>query len=241
MDSNTTGPKPRSHVFGYLDETGLLTSPNDRFFGMGLLVVQSPRAIHRSILRLKDKRHYYRELKFEDVQPANLPIYRELIDIALATHGLRFNCYIVDKQDYSSGNHVGSYNGYAGYLIANTIDQADEKTSEYITILADDVSTNDKDDHFEHMVRDRIRSVTRRNALFGICRLESHAVSEIQLTDVLVGTTNYAFKMREGLVSTRGPKAQLVKYLQVKLNVSLLAETQERKMRNKVYFSVVEK
>lgn len=175
------------------------------------------------------------------VQPNNLRIYKELLDVALATHGVRFNCYIVDKNKYNSGNHVSSYNGYAGYLVANAIDQASDNTSEYITILADDVSTNDKDDHFEHMVRNRIKKVTRRNALFGICRLESHAVSEIQVADVLVGTVNYSFKLKNGLVSTRGAKAQLAKYLQSKLNVTLLAETQERKMRNKVYFSIKEK
>jgi hypothetical protein len=31
------GPKPRLHLFGFLDETGLLHDPIDRVFGLGFL------------------------------------------------------------------------------------------------------------------------------------------------------------------------------------------------------------
>jgi hypothetical protein len=53
MPKEITGPKPRSHVFGFLDETGLLASPSDHFFELGLVVVQSPRTLHRSIVKAK--------------------------------------------------------------------------------------------------------------------------------------------------------------------------------------------
>ena len=61
----TTGPKPRSHIFGFLDETGLLHTPDtDRFFGLGLVIVQNPRQLHRDIIRLKDQQHFHNEFKF---------------------------------------------------------------------------------------------------------------------------------------------------------------------------------
>lgn len=91
------------------------------------------------------------------------------------------------------------------------------------------------------MVRNRIRLVTRRNALFGICRIESHAVTELQICDVLIGAVAYAHKMRVGSVSTRGPKAQLVKYLQQKLNVNSLSRNLDLHLHNGLVFCVTQK
>ncbi len=208
---------------------------------MGLLIVQNPRQLHRGIIKLKDRKQHHKEFKFSDVNTPNLETYKELVDMILDTHGLRFNCYIVDKTARGAGDHIRSYNGYAGYLIANAIDQTGTDVSEYITVLADDVSTNSINDKFETMVRDRVRKVTRRGALFGICRLESHAVTEIQVCDVLVGAVAYAHKMSAGSVSTRGAKAQLVKYIQSKLNVFSLSQNHELHLRNGVMFCVTQK
>jgi hypothetical protein len=242
MENKPTGPKPRSHVFGFLDETGLLHTPaTDRFFGMGLLIVQSPRSLHRGVIKLKDKRRFYREFKFGDLQTRHLATYKELVDIIFDTHGLRFNCYIIDKTARSTADHIRSYNGYAGFLIGHAIDQTNGDGSEYITVLADDVSTNSLNDRFESMVRQRIKMVTRRNALFGICRLESHAVTELQVCDVLVGAVAYAHKMAAGSVPSRGAKAQLVKYIQKKLNVYSLSQDLHLHLRNGVMFCVTEK
>lgn len=242
MDSNSSGPKPRSHVFGFLDETGLLHSPpTDRFFGMGLVIVQNPRQLHRSVISLKDHKRFHSEFKFAHVKTANLATYKKLMDICFNTDKLRFNCFIVDKTKRSVEHHVAAYNGYAGFLIAGAIDQTGGAASEYITVLADDVSTSNIDDRFESMVRARIKLVTRRNALFGICRLESHAVTELQICDVLVGAVAYAHKMGVGLVSTKGAKAQLVKYIQNKLNIYSLSQNHSLHLRNGVMFCVTQK
>jgi len=239
MNASTSGPKQRSHVFGYLDETGLLHTPDtDRFFGLGLLILPNPRNIHRQIIQLKNKQHFYQEFKFNSVTSANLAVYKKMVDVCFDTPGLRFNCHIVDKTKVKSNHHVRSYNGFAGYLIANAIDQASTASSEYITILADDVSTNSIDDQFEKMVRTRIQRVARRNALFGICRVESHAITELQVCDVLVGAVAFGHKMGAGLVSTKGAKAQLVKYMQNKLNVFSLSQSLSLHLRNGIMFCV---
>jgi hypothetical protein len=205
-------------------------------------IVQNPRKLHRNVIQLKDQQKFYREFKFRDINNHNLPTYKKLIDIIFGTQGLRFNCVIVDKSKRTARHHVSSYNGYAGYLIANAIDQTDNNNvSEYITVLADDVSTNSINDKFEKMVRDRMRKVTRRNALFGICRLESHAVTELQICDVLVGTVAYAHKMTAGSVSTRGSKAQLIKYVQKKLNTFSLSQNLDLHLHNGIMFCVTQK
>ena len=240
----TQGPKPRTNIFGYLDETGLLhTPPSDRFFGMGLVVIRHPRALHRSIIRLKDKTNFHQEFKFNKISHSSLPMYKQLVDLALEMNGLRFNCIVVDKNivPILTAQHTLMYNELAGELIAGSIDQTSHRDSEYITVFADDVSTADKSDKFEKIVSDKIKKAHRRSALFGVCRLESHAVSEIQLSDVLIGTVVYAYKMNNGLVSTTGAKAQFVRYVQQKLNILSLSETQKLKLRNGVYFVISEK
>lgn len=236
------GPKPRSHVFGFLDETGLLHTPvTDRFFGLGLVVVQNPRRLHRQVIQLKNQQRFYNEFKFTDINHRNLPLYKTLIDIIFTTPQLRFHSYIVDKTQSTSRNPVASYNGYAGFLVASAVKHNDTNCSEYITVLADDVSTNSINDRFEKMVRDRVRMVTRRNALFGICRLESHAVTEIQICDVLIGAVAYAHKMSVGAVGNSTAKAQIVKYIQNKLNVYSMAQDHNLRLRNGVVFCVKQK
>jgi hypothetical protein len=239
-DSPQPGPKQRAHVFGYLDETGLLhTPPTDKFFGLGLLIVQNPRYIHRAIIRLKNQQQFYNEFKFTSVDRMNLPIYKRFIDIVFDTVNLRFNAIIVDKAKITvNKNYTEKYNKYAGYLAARSIDQTNSDTSEYITILADDVSTNDIDDKFERIIRDQIKKKVRRNALFGICRLESHAVTELQICDVLIGAVAYACKMSEGIVRSKTAKAQLVKYIQGKMNTFSIALNLSLRLRNGIIFNI---
>lgn len=242
MKEEGSGPKPRLHLFGYLDETGLLYTPEtDRFFGIGLVAVPNPRHLHRQIIRLKNKHKFHKEFHFNTIKYSTLPIYKELIDLAFAEANLRFSVQIIDKKGKTHTDKYKSYNKYAGRVIASILDVTNIKRSEYITILADDVSTNDKEDKFEQDVRNIIKRIHRRNALFGIARLESHAVSEIQLADILVSSVAYAFKMKHGLVSSRSTKAKLVRYIQEKINTYELAQDLELRLKNGVYFAIKRK
>lgn len=242
MDS--TGPKPRLHAFGYLDETGLLHSPaTDRVFGMGLIVSPNTRELHRAIINLKNKRRYHKELKFSEVTTQNLPVYLDLIDIFFACTNARFHALIIDKSQkpvLKRGTHQSAYNKFAAELIADSVGKNKGTASEYITILADDISTR-RDDKFEKVVRERIKTKHRRNALFGIARLESHAVSEIQMVDVLLGLVAYAFKIKYGLVHGSGAQLRLLKHLQVKLGKVFLAQTQQISLARGEIFEIIEK
>ncbi len=240
----TTGPKPRLHSFGFLDETGLLHSPEvDRVFGLGLLVSSNPKELHRAIIILKNKRRYHKELKFSDVSKQNLPIYTELIDVFFSCTNLRFHVLVVDKATLTEHQrkkaHQAAYNKFAAQLIAGSIDKGRSTASEYITILADDISTR-KDDNFEKVVREKVKKKNRRNALFGICRLESHAVSEIQMVDVLLGLIAYGFKIKYGLIPGGGAQLRLLKHLQKKLNISHVAEEQKIKLPRGELIEIIE-
>ncbi len=240
---DVSGPKPRIHVFGFMDETGLLHSPKtDRIFGLGLLVSQNTRELHRAIINLKNRRGYHREFKFSDITDQNLAVYKELIDVFFSCTNNRFHCLVVDKDSYQIAKNEKShtaYNKLAAALIAGSIDYKRSRASEYITVLADDVSTS-KDDRFEKMIREAIKKKQRRNALFGIARLESHAVSEIQMTDVLLGLVAYSFKVRLGAAKGSGAKLKLLKHLQKKLATNELSHEQSIKLARGEVFQVIE-
>lgn len=240
MDNNS-GPKPRKHLFGYLDETGLLHSPvTDQLFALGLLSIQSPRNIHKQIINYKTSKQYHEEFKFSALTHENLPLYKGLIDIFFQNSNQKFYVAIYDKKKLEINNHNKAYNSYCGVLISETLADGDQKSSEYITVLADDVSTP-KDDKFESEIRDKIKSKLRRNALFGICRLESHAVTEIQLCDVLLGATAYAYKLKLGLVGKgKSEKKELIRHIQRHLSVPLLAGGVDRTMRKNTRYRVIE-
>ena len=243
MDS--TGPRPRSNVFGFLDETGLLHTPKtERVFGMGLLICPNPRELHRAIITLKNKRRYHKEFKFKDVTKQNLPVYLGLIDIFFACTNNRFHCVIMDKQSVKvhtkqPSHHTTAYNKVAAKLVSSAIDRGRTRSSEYVTILADDVSTN-KDDKFEKMIKDRVRKKQRRNAVFGIARLESHAVAEIQIVDVLLGLVAYSYKINLGSVTGSGAALRLLKHLQKKLGITELSKPQSIRLRRGELFEITE-
>ena len=232
----------RRHVFGFLDETGLLHSPaTDQFFGLGLLIALHPSEIHRHIVTFRNRCRYYEEFKFTSVSQHNLAVYTGLIDLFFLCGEQRFHCAIYDRRkiDVPKQFKLGydsAYNSFAARLVAGSL-----QPSEYIALLADDVSTK-KEDNFERQVRIKVKASSRRNALFGICRLESHAVAEIQLFDVLLGTIAYGHKVRYGLLT--GPpnpvKIKLVKHLQRRLNVPTVSEAIDRKMRRALRFTIEE-
>jgi hypothetical protein len=242
---DSPGPKPRRHLFGFLDETGLLMSPTtDKFFGLGLLVVPRTKPLHDELIKFRQRQHYDKEFKFANVRRNNLSLYKGLLDIFFDTVQARFCVVIYDKTKINkSKSYAKTYNMFAGELISETILMTEASpNSEYLSILADDVSTA-IDDSFEKEMRSAVKSSLRRNALYGVFRLESHAISEIQLTDVLLGTVAYAYKIREGIIQS-GPanaKLELVKYFQTKIGTNNLSASFIRRVKKGVQVKVIEK
>lgn len=234
------GPKPKRYLFGFLDETGLLrgTSP---VFGLGLLVINHPNQPHKNLLSYKDRKQYYQEFKFSDIRDRNLDLYKGLVDLFFDQRNVEFHVVLYDKQQLDIENHFKgdfdkAYNSFASRLICKALG-----TSDYIVVIADDVNTKKSDD-FEKQAKEKVKMITRRNALFGVCRLESRAVSEIQLADVLLGTIAYSYKIRRGMqrAHKKSAKFKMVKHLQRKLNVEALAEEMDLKMRNNIRFTIQE-
>lgn len=232
----------RKNIFGFTDETGLLTTPKtDKVFGLGLLKLQHPRLLHQAIINFKNSRNFQGEFKFHDLADHNISLYKDFVDLFFKSECSQFSCLIFDKEKvdlvkFFNADHDRAYNSFTAKLIAQSLDKG-----EYITIIADDVSTK-KSDNFEKQIKKKVKDKTGRNALFGICRVESHAVSEIQMVDVLLGSVAYAFKIKYGLVTPNNHDARLrlVHYLQSKLNIVKLSEGMDKKLRAGCHFKIDE-
>jgi hypothetical protein len=239
MNSPRSVSKPRRDLQGYLDETGLLHRQSEKFFGLGLVTSANVNVLHREIINYRNRVRYHHEFKFTLVNQNNLMYYKGLLDAFFAVPSNRFSCCIYDKAHLKIAKHNKAYNAFCGYLIGDQIQSLGEAYTDYVTILADDVSTP-KADHFEREIRAKVRKITRRNAVTSIIRLESHAVTEIQLCDVLLGCVAYAYKVQYNLVKPSKDKLELMKYLQKKIGIPALSTSFERRIKNGIVCKVQE-
>jgi hypothetical protein len=235
-----SGPKPRRNLQGYLDETGLLHN-NDRIFGLGLIVSPNINKLHKELIRLRDRYSFRKEFHFTDVTSHNILYYKHFISEFFKTPNNTFLAVIYDKKVVSIKDHRKAYNAFCGSIVADYINTLSSKsTTDYITLLADDVSTP-KDDHFEKEIQRKIKLKTRRQAINSIIRLESHAVTEIQLVDVLIGAVAYSYKIQLGIISKPNKeKLALVKHIQKCAGVPALSTQLDRKLKNNIRFTIRE-
>lgn len=239
MKQNQSGPKQRRDLHGYMDETGLLHRKEDKLFGLGLIASPNINILHRNLIKYRNRKNYYKEFKFTDVGTHNILYYKGLIDEFFNTPNSIFTAFFYDKESLIIKNHEKAYNAFCGSMIADLIKDLGDNFTDYLTILADDLSTS-KADHFEREIKAKVKRKIRRSAVTSIIRLESHAVTEIQLCDVILGSVAYSFKIRNGLVKPNKAKLQLVKHIQLRAKVPELSCSMDRKVKKGVIFKIKE-
>src|SRR5438874_3004207 len=72
----------------FLDETGSISQ--DRVFAVGCLILAEPSTVLRKVQKLRDKRHWYSEIKWAELTMTSLPLYNDLINI-VASADARFS------------------------------------------------------------------------------------------------------------------------------------------------------
>lgn len=238
--SSTPGPKTRINLFGFLDETGNIHTETE-VFGIGLMVMLHPSYLRRSIIDYRNKRSYHNEFKFNHINPRNVNLYKGFVDLFFVQKNIKFFSVLYDEKKLDMDKHFKgdvdkAYNSFSARLITKSLG-----ISDYIVVLADDINTK-KSDNFERQIKEKVKHLTRRNALFGICKLESHAVSEIQLVDVLLGAVAFAYKIKLGILtpSSKNAKLKIVKHLQSNLNIDFISQKVDLKLKNGIRFSVEE-
>jgi hypothetical protein len=213
----TTATLPKTHptAIAFLDETGIIA--HDRFFSVGLLTVGDAPELLRTIQKIRDRRHWYTELKWIDVTRASASIYEELID-AVAASDARFACFVADRDIADPVARFGdpwrAYQKLATQLLIGAC-----FPGELVSVLADNYSTPDRV-HFERDVRNEVNERLGHLVITTMCRLDSRSSDGLQLADILTGGVTFEFRRNAGLAGQTTAKAQLASALRERYSVS---------------------
>jgi len=95
-----------TYTFGFLDETGTLGGERDPFFAVGLTLSTAPHQLQRAFQRIRDRRHFYDEIKWKSVSAKKLPVLEELVDVFLASYAT-FSAFVTDKAKHDVISRFG--------------------------------------------------------------------------------------------------------------------------------------
>lgn len=167
----------------------------------------------RPIQRIRDKHHFYDEIKWNKVSEKNLPILRDLVNILLNSD-MSLHAYVADKSKHDVisrfGGQFKAYECLARQLVLGAIEKR-----EMLWIIADEYSTPPAET-FEENVRDWVnKKLKAPGGVAGVCRMRSTGVDLLQMVDLLLGAIVYEYKAQSGIVSLGGykPKVKLLESL----------------------------
>jgi hypothetical protein len=193
----------------FLDETGAISQ--DRFFAVGLLKSRDAPRLLRGIQKLRDREHWYGEIKFTDLTRSALPFYRRVVDLCLEPGLAEFFCFVADRDVADPVARFGSpWHAYG--KLAEQLVTASLHPGELLALMADNYSTPD---HilFEEDLRASVNRRLRRLGLVSVCRLDSRSSDGLQAVDLLISATAFEFRANSGLASHTSPKGILAAYV----------------------------
>jgi hypothetical protein len=190
----------------FLDETGSISQ--DRFFAVGCLILPEPSDVVRKIEKLRDKRHWYSEIKWAELTEGTVDLYRDLVEIA-ATSDARFSCFVADRETADPVERFKRNPWLAYEKLATQLLIGSAKPWELLSVMADKYSTPDNV-VFEKDLRAEVNRRLGGLTAVTVCRLDSRSCDPLQLVDVLTGAVTFEFRQNAGLAGTGTPKAKLV-------------------------------
>ena len=183
--------------FCFLDESGILSNPNDPFFTVGFIKCSQPYYLQSKIIYERQKRNFHDELKFNKLSNYNFEFAKFAIDSFLLTRSLSFCSYSLDKQGEYFNREFGGdpWRAYEDITI-RVLESAipSNPANEILIVIADYVSAPDYV-RFEVNVKRKINDKLNRLAVAGVCRFDSRSNDLLQLADLLVGAINYDLKL----------------------------------------------
>lgn len=224
--------------FCFLDESGLLYSKRDKFFGLGIIKCSEPQKLYNRIRKIRDKYKYTEEVKWANLdRKIRFDIAREFLNIFL-TEEAKFNCIILDKNEldfekYFQNNLYKVYQNFSVVLLKLIIGQ---KPEEVIILLTDDYFTPDGTD-LEDKVKKFINDHYQKFIVAGVCQINSKSSDILQLTDLILGAILYDLKKQNNLIKNQNTyKRKFLNFVYQKLGIkrSFFRNTFGFKTRNYV-------
>lgn len=223
--------------FCFLDETGSLSAKDQPLFTLGVLKLTQPYYLLNKIQYERSVRHFYDEMKFNQLGKNNIEFAKFVVDSVLETKSLAFYSYTLDKEGEYFQRAFAADPWKAYEEISIRILKAALAPNEILVLIADHV-TVPKDIKYEVSVKKRMNDEHKRLALAGVCRFDSRGNDLLQVVDLLIGAVNYDLKMEYGLTKRPSPyKKELVEYLKQQLGVDHFCGG----FRNKVFNIFVDK
>lgn len=218
MPSTPKLPKANPVLSCFLDETGAISQ--DRFFGVGLVAIEEPSRLLRAVQNLRDRKHWYKEFHFSSVTRDSLDVYKELVDVCVATAGFRFYCFVADRHVADPVTRFGdAWTAYA--KMSEQLVIASLPRGAVGTVVADNYSTP-ASVLFEEELRFSVNRRLRRLALASVYRADSKAFDGLQAVDLFTSAAAQEFRADAGLASTTNLKAQLADYARKALGAETL-------------------
>lgn len=208
--------------FCFLDETGLLYAPRDRFFAIGLIKCKKPEEIYNKIRCVRNKYNYREEIKWSKLDTKiRFDLARELFDIFLVCD-VKFNCIILDKKkmDFDKHFHGDLYKAYTSFSVALMKLVIGKDPEEVLVVLADNYFAplgKDIEEKTKKFVNDHYQEFV----VAGVCQIDSKSSDLLQLTDLILGAVIYDLKKNSGMVDIlKSPfKRKFLNYLYQKLQI----------------------
>jgi len=203
--------------FVFFDETGSINDKANRYFCLGMVKCMQPYFLDQKIRLIREKYHFYDEIKWNTISKFKLKIIKEIIDNVFDTPGIYFSCIVINKDGVNFEKEFNN-NPYLAYQIftENLLKQS-INDDEVLTILADFITTP-ANIRFEVDVKHNINAELKRLSIAGIHRVDSKGVNLIQITDLFIGAVAYNYKLHDKLVKGDKNKISIMNYLLKKLD-----------------------
>lgn len=205
----------------FLDETGLLNKKDDPFFALGVIRTERPHELQREIRIIRDKAHYYEEIKWTKMSPLKFDICKSIIESFMKNRFATFSCIILKKQEldfqkYFQGDLNRVYKSFSVTLLKNNINISPQ---EICTVIADDyfypVGTN-----LELASRAIINDHYKKLIVACFLQINSKASDLLQLADLLLGATIYDLKLSRNFIKKHeNLKSKTLDFLHKELSV----------------------
>lgn len=190
----------------YCDESCHLENDHKKYMLLGSVssAYNQVKRHNERIKDLKEKHHFYGEIKWSNVSSSQFQFYKELTDYFFDTD-LRFRAVIVDKSKIKNGEHQQDYDTFYYKMYYYLLNH--NKNSMYTYNVYLDI----KDDLSATKVN-KLKEIL--NTRFGVFRnvqnIRSHESTILQLADFIMGAISYNLNDTEKKVTA---KTQIIEKL----------------------------
>lgn len=221
----------------FLDETGLLNRPEDRFFALGIIKTSKPESLYNPLQYLRDKNKFYDEIKWKNVSAKNYPMLIKVLGCFWENKEAKFAAVILDKkqldfQTYFANNFWQVYESFTALLLRGNVSKDEE-----LIVLAD-YYPSPKNNCFEQNIKTRVNLTIKRAALLTVCRLNSRSSDLLQLADLFLGAVVYDLKLKYKLIDKPSRlNRKLLREIKKRLGVKNFCESLKNQKLNILLFT----